>query len=215
MTYTCENCAHSYTEEIEKLAPQIIEQSKETVKEWSNDENLTFRSNASYEDFIEVRINGTVLSSDLYTIREGSIIVDLKPEYLSSLKNGDYRLEIVSVGGVAATDFSVNKNVMTNPWVWGSGTFVLVAGLLAFAIWFVFFKKKWLVLQLGTAQMTNILPKIKEFFGGKNAQSSKNTAAKKANTDEKENAKVEKTLSGVNNSSQKTTNDDQTKDPRN
>ena len=212
MTYTCENCAHSYTKEIEKLAPQIIEQNKDTVKEWSKDENLTFRSNASYEDFIEVRINGTVLSSDLYTIREGSIIVDLKPEYLASLKNGDYRLEIVSVGGVAATDFSVNKNIMTNPWVWGSGTFVLVAGLLAFAVWWVFFKKKWLILQLGTLQTTNILPKTKKFFAGK---ASKNDAVKKADTDKKNNSKPEKTSIGINNSSQNTTAVDQTKDSHN
>jgi hypothetical protein len=43
-------------------------------------------------------------------------------------------------------DFSINKKVVTNPWVYGSAIFVLVC-TLAFAVWLVFFKKKWIVLQ--------------------------------------------------------------------
>ena len=146
MTYVCENCTHSYTEEIAKLSPQIIEQTKDTLKEWTGDETIAFRSNASFEDFVEVRINGSILPKDYYTLREGSIVVELKPEYLASLGNGNYRLDIVSKNGIATTDFSVNKKVVTNPWVYGSAIFVLVCALAFFA-WLVFFKKKWIVLQ--------------------------------------------------------------------
>ena len=145
-TITCKDCAHSYTEEIAKLAPTIIEQDKEVHKEWSGDESITFRSNASYSDFVEVRINGERLSSEHYTLREGSIIVELKPEYLDSLKNGKYKLEIVSTSGTAEGNFSVEKKAIANPWVWGSATAVLSAGIIAAAIWLVFFKKKWFVL---------------------------------------------------------------------
>ncbi len=146
-TFVCENCDYAYTEELPKLAPKIIEQDKDVWKEWTGDEVIAFRSNASYEDFVEVRINGEILSKEFYTLREGSIIVELKPEYLNDLQNGNYQLEIVSEGGVATTDFSVNKNVIENPWVLWGGISVLSIGLLSFGIWLVFFKKKWLVLR--------------------------------------------------------------------
>jgi hypothetical protein len=116
-------------------------------KEWTGDGTIAFRSNASFEDFVEVRINGELLSSDLYTLREGSIIVELDPEYMDSLENGNYEVEVISLSGVATTSFSVNKKIIQNPWIWGSGIAVLSAGLLAFAIWLVFIKKKWLVLK--------------------------------------------------------------------
>ena len=146
-TFICENCDYSYTEELPKVAPQIIEQDKDVWKEWTGDEAIAFRSNASYEDFIEVRINGEILSTEFYTLREGSIVVELKTEYLNALQNGNYQLEIVSQGGVATTDFSVSKNVIENPWVLWGGISVLSIGLLSFGIWLVFFKKKWLVLR--------------------------------------------------------------------
>ena len=73
--------------------------------------------------------------------------MELKPEYLNALPNGNYQLEIVSQGGVATTDFSVSKNVIENPWVLWGGISVLSIGLLSFGIWLVFFKKKWLVLR--------------------------------------------------------------------
>ena len=129
------------------LTPQIVEQDKDVWKEWIGDETITFRSNASYEDFIEVRINGDVLSPEFYTLRKGSIVVELKSAYLNALQNGNYRIEIVSEGGVATTNFSVNKNVIENPWVLWGGISVLSIGLLSFGIWFVFCKKKWLALR--------------------------------------------------------------------
>ena len=66
---------------------------------------------------------------------------------MDSLENGNYKLEILSTGGSAIADFSVNKKAIQNPWVWESGTAVLSLGLLAFAIWLVFFKKKWIVIK--------------------------------------------------------------------
>ena len=123
-------------------------------KEWTGNGTISFRSNASFEDFVEVRINGELLSSDLYTLREGSIIVELDPEYMDSLNNGDYKVEIVSLSGTATTNFSVNKKAIQNPWIWGSGIAVLSSGLLAFAIWLVFIKKKWLILKTNKTQTT-------------------------------------------------------------
>jgi len=145
-TYTCSGCAHAYTEEIAKIAPTIVEQSTTVWEEWGGEGTIQFRSNASYEDFVEVRLNGEVLPADCYTLREGSIIVELAPAYLDSLGNGDYKVEIVSKHGVAETAFSVNKNVIANPWLYVPVISVVSVGVLAAAIWFVFFKKKLFVL---------------------------------------------------------------------
>ena len=145
-TYTCSGCAHAYTEEIAKIAPTIVEQSTAVWEEWGGEGTIQFRSNASYEDFVEVRLNGEVLPADCYTLREGSIIVELAPAYLDSLGNGDYKVEIVSKHGVAETAFSVNKNVIANPWLYVPVISVVSVGVIAAAIWFVFFKKKLFVL---------------------------------------------------------------------
>ena len=154
-TFTCTECGHTYTEAIDKLTPAIIEQNATVWKEWSDNETITFRSNASYDDFVEVRINGELLSNDLYTLREGSIVVELNPEYLASLENGEYSLEIVSLGGVAKTNFSVDKKIVQNPVVLGSGITVVAIALLAFAVWLVFVKKKWLMTQTGAKKHLN------------------------------------------------------------
>ena len=141
-TYTCTDCGHAYTEEIAKLAPTIIEQDKTEWTEWVGDGTMTFRSNASYADFVEVRINGEKLSEEFYTRREGSTVIELNPEYMDSLENGDYKIEIVSLTGTATAEFSVNKKVMQNPWVWGSGSAVVFIGILVVLLWFAFRKKK-------------------------------------------------------------------------
>ena len=140
-SFTCEDCGHSYAEKTPKLAPQIIEQNESVWEDWTGDGTLIFRSNASYTDFVELRINGELVPTDRYTVREGSIVIELDPEYLDSLPNGDYRVEIVSADGVAATDFSVNKKIITNPFFLSGGVALIVIGL-AVAAWFVFFKKR-------------------------------------------------------------------------
>jgi hypothetical protein len=141
-TFTCEDCGHSYTQKTAKLVPQITEQSEEVWSEWTGEGTITFRSNAAVADFVELRINGEVVPADQYTLREGSIVVELNPAYLSSLENGDYHVEIVSLDGVAATNFSVDKKVMQNPFVLGGviGGSVLV--LAALAVVLLILKKK-------------------------------------------------------------------------
>ena len=115
------------------------------MKEWKDKETITFRSNASIQDFIEVRINGEILSNEYYTIREGSTVIELTPQYLNTLQNGNYKIEIVSKTGIATADFTISKNIIENPWIMGSAIAVISIGLISFGIWLVFFKKKWLV----------------------------------------------------------------------
>lgn len=56
-----------------------------------------FRSNAEYIDFSHVEVDGDTIEKDKdYTVKEGSIIVTLNPEYLSSLSLGEHTIAIVS-----------------------------------------------------------------------------------------------------------------------
>ena len=66
-----------------------------------------------------MRINGKVLPSDCYTVREGSTVVELTPEYLNKLELGEYTLEIVSTTGIASASFTVEQEKEIDfPWIW-------------------------------------------------------------------------------------------------
>jgi hypothetical protein len=71
---------------------------------------LVIRSNAAKSKFVEVRINGEVLDEKYYTVTEGSTIITISEEYLSTLENKEYTIEIVSTDGTATTTFTVEGN---------------------------------------------------------------------------------------------------------
>ena len=50
-------------------------------------------------------VDNAELSADCYTATEGSIIITMKPEYLSTLAAGTHSISIVSANGVATADF--------------------------------------------------------------------------------------------------------------
>jgi Zn ribbon nucleic-acid-binding protein len=129
-TTTCLDCGYSYTESIEKTKPEMVEQTVQVWESWSKKDELVFRSNASFEDFVELRINGQVVPADCYRVVEGSIKIIMDPDYVASLKNGDYTVDIVSKNGVASSTFKVSKKAATNPWVAGAG----LTGLTALAV---------------------------------------------------------------------------------
>lgn len=78
---------------------------------WQTDSNedLSFTSNADFDDFIKVQVDGKDLDSAHYTLREGSTIVTLKPEYLKTLAGGKHTLAIVSETGTATTEFTIKS----------------------------------------------------------------------------------------------------------
>lgn len=87
-------------------APEITEGSKQTWIKASN-EGAIFRSDAEYDDFIKVTIDGADLSTENYTVESGSTIVKLKASYLETLTIGKHTIAIVSESGTAETEFSV------------------------------------------------------------------------------------------------------------
>lgn len=116
----------------EKVPPSIIQGSDARWKKGESS-TLTFRSNAAFEDLIEVLVDGAVLPSESYEKRngEGNIIVELRESYLEQLAEGEHALAIRSARGDATTHFTVEAAPdETHPVSW----WVYAAALGAFAI---------------------------------------------------------------------------------
>ena len=106
-TFTCTVCGLVLrTETVAKLAPTIVEGANGKHQTGGNTD-LTFRSDASFEDFLSVSVDGKVLDKNQYTLREGSILVTLKADYLSTLSVGQHTLGVTSASGTAETVFTV------------------------------------------------------------------------------------------------------------
>lgn len=116
----------------EKVPPSII-QGSDTRWKKGESSTLTFRSDAAFEDLIEVLVDGAVLPSESYEKRngEGNIIVELRESYLEQLAEGEHTLAIRSARGDATTHFTVEAAPdETHPVSW----WVYAAALGAFAI---------------------------------------------------------------------------------
>ncbi len=115
--WKCEDCGVCFANEdgtksidlddtiIEKL-PKIIEGNGQTITQGQG-ASLEFKSNARYEDFQRVEIDGAVLGEVNYTVKSGSTIVTLKSEYLDTLSVGLHKINIVSISGTASTTFTI------------------------------------------------------------------------------------------------------------
>ena len=116
----------------EKVPPSIIQGNDARWKKGESS-TLTFRSDAAFEDLIEVLVDGAALSSESYEKRngEGNIIVELRESYLEQLAEGEHTLAIRSARGDATTRFTVEAAPdETHPVSW----WVYAAALGAFAI---------------------------------------------------------------------------------
>ena len=116
----------------EKVPPSIIQGNDARWKKGESS-TLTFRSDAAFEDFAEVLVDGAALPSESYEKRngEGNIIVELWESYLEQLAEGAHTLVIRSASGDATTHFTVEAAPdETHPVSW----WVYAAALGAFAI---------------------------------------------------------------------------------
>lgn len=124
--YYCENCGKYYSDEagtkeitkedtvVSKLAPKIIDGNNAKIDKASK-EPVSFRSDAAFADFIRVELDGKELVKDKdYTLKEGSIIVTLTPEFTATLTAGEHTLGIVSASGTAVASFTVTADNASN-----------------------------------------------------------------------------------------------------
>ena len=94
------------TQGSQQVIPTIIEGAGSSYTQGSGN-TIYFRSSDAFANFQKVMVDNAELSADCYTATEGSIIITLKPEYLSTLAAGTHSISIVSANGVATADFEV------------------------------------------------------------------------------------------------------------
>ena len=74
---------------------------------------LSFRSDADFSDFIRVEIDGKTLDAKNYTVKEGSTIVTLNSDYVSTLSVGTHTIGVVSNNATATATFTVEAGQTT------------------------------------------------------------------------------------------------------
>ena len=114
----CDNCDKYFSDETgtkeieksdtieEKLAPSIIAGNNATVIQGEN-KDISFTSNAAFDDFIRVEVDGATVDESNYIAVSGSTIVTLKASYFQTLAVGTHTLGIVSQNGTATTTFTI------------------------------------------------------------------------------------------------------------
>ncbi|MGI6247968.1 MAG: LPXTG cell wall anchor domain-containing protein [Acutalibacteraceae bacterium] len=85
---------YEFQEEIEMISQDFL---------WIKGSGRTasFTSNAEFEDFIEVKVDGETVDEADYEVKEGSTEVTFKPAFLETLYVGIHMVEIVSEPGSA------------------------------------------------------------------------------------------------------------------
>ena len=97
---------------------------------WTQNSNgsLSIRGSGAFSEFVGVKVDGKSVDEQYYTVKEGSTIVTLKAEYLSTLAAGRHDIQLMWKDGTASTTFNINVN---NPNTGDNGGLALAAALLA------------------------------------------------------------------------------------
>ncbi len=88
----------------EFTVPVIIKSEKQITE---NNAEVTFESDADYVDFINVLVDGKVVSAENYFIKNDKITITLKPEYVSKLTRGMHTFAIATINGAASCEFLI------------------------------------------------------------------------------------------------------------
>ena len=121
---------------IGKLTPKITEGDGNRWVE-SSEKPLAFRSDAAFEDFTEVLVDGEKLSSESYAKFDDGIKIELLPEYLGTLSEGAHTITIRSEWGEATAEFSVEKTAAAKSLAWLRILIVIIVtggGVMAYVI---------------------------------------------------------------------------------
>ena len=105
-TSTPASATTASTQGSQQVIPTIIEGAGSSYTQGSGN-TIYFRSSDAFANFQKVMVDNAEINADCYTATEGSIIITLKPEYLSTLAAGAHSISIVSANGVATANFEV------------------------------------------------------------------------------------------------------------
>ena len=108
---TCNVCG--YVRTVTASTPSITGGQNEKWTQGSANE-LIFTSNAPLSEFISVTIDGQVVDEKNYVKEEGSTIIKLKADYLSTLSAGNHTISINSTSGSATTACTIEETAKTS-----------------------------------------------------------------------------------------------------
>lgn len=80
----------------------------------TSDKKIVFRSDAPFDEFKQVMINGLVLDKKYYSVKKGSTIVTLNEDFAKEIPTGMHLFGIISKDGVAITTFTVDDKAATD-----------------------------------------------------------------------------------------------------
>ncbi len=105
-----------YGNDGETAIYEVLEGAKQTVNV-SNKKELSFRVSIEYAKFKEsgkVYIDGKLVDSSNYTVKEGSTIITFNDDYVKNLSVGEHTLKVAVSDGEASTTFTIASNAKTN-----------------------------------------------------------------------------------------------------
>ena len=85
--------------------------------EWikNSGKDLGFKADGEFSKFTGVKVDGTLIGADKYTVITGSTLVTLKKDYLETLSVGKHTLSVVYTDGECTTEFEVKNKVVEKP----------------------------------------------------------------------------------------------------
>ena len=113
--FSDEACTHeiALADTVIPKLPKIIAGAEQTWTRGSKD-GLAVTSDAPFDGFQKVQVDGKDLDPANYEVKEGSTVVTLKPTYLETLSQGGHSLSIVSDSGTATTTFTIAAKAAAN-----------------------------------------------------------------------------------------------------
>ena len=115
-SYTFENVTAAHTIAVTfKLQYKIIDGVNSSwTQNTDGNGSIRIRGNGEFSQFLNVKVDGTIVDPANYTASEGSTIIELKADYLKTLSEGSHTFEIAWKDGTASTSFTVAKNTSGN-----------------------------------------------------------------------------------------------------
>lgn len=96
---------------------------------------LTITANGPVEKFTGIEVDGKAVDAANYTVKSGSTIISLKPEYLNTLSVGKHTLTVIYTDGETSGEFEIVKNAETvTPETGDSSSAVLWSALMFIAV---------------------------------------------------------------------------------
>ncbi len=108
-TFTDVKAAHTIEVTFKAVVYRIISGADGAWTQ-NTDGSLVISGDGEFAKFQNVLVDGRVIGTENYTAAEGSTIITLKADFLSTLSEGSHSFEIVWADGSASTHFTVARN---------------------------------------------------------------------------------------------------------